>query len=423
MTIATPAVLRLLRSRCQDIARTLPDERATELERVALVLSRLITERESGESRDELLTRTPPPDARAEADYFRRYSERMRVALAESHPRQADKPAEDELDLAALTRFLRTEFPEERHLNATTATVASRGFSKKTVFVTLAGARTLPGEVVLRIDQPANYLGTHVDHEFPYLRYLWDCNVKVPRAFACELSGSVLGQPFMVSERVAGAPLGGNFVFPARSDELVRQIAAAMAQLHAAPIGAFLERHPGAEDSRPALERGLARFRRDWQTLATRSPTIEAAFEWIERHRELADRQRAFVHDDCNFNNILFEQGQLSAIVDWEFANIGDPAADLGFFYYAAESVSSFEHFLRCYVEAGGKRPAPEVLDFYVLWGQLRLAVMGFQVDLGFQRGEFADLRFALAGVHFLPQSIDRVSRLLQRLQSASTSR
>jgi aminoglycoside phosphotransferase (APT) family kinase protein len=416
MTIATPAVLRLLRHACLEIAGTLTDERATGLERVALVLTRLITERESGETREGLLARSPRPDVAAEADYFWRYDERMKAALAEAATPTSSSPPGEDLNLPALTRFLRARFPDEPELSAASANVASRGFSKKTVFVTLAGVRGLPQELVLRIDQPANYLGTHVRDEFPVLQHLWECGVSVPRPLACEPTGAVLGQPFVVSERVSGAPIGGNFVFPARSEDPVRQVATAMARLHAAPLGPFLARHPDADDGRPAIDRGLERLQRDWAALATRSPTIEAAFDWIERHRSLAFGERTFVHDDCNFNNILFDQGRLIAIVDWEFANIGNPAADLGFFYYAAEAVSSFGHFLDCYAEAGGKRPSAEVLDFHILWGQLRLAVMGFQVDLGFQRGDFQDLRFALAGVHFLPQSIERVSRLLQRL-------
>jgi hypothetical protein len=86
---------------------------------------------------------------------------------------------------------------------------------------------------------------------------------------------------------------------------------------------------------------------------------------------------------------------------------------DLGYFYYAAQAVSGFDRFLAAYVEAGGARPEPAAIDFYILWGQLRLAIMTFQVESGLRRGELRDLRYVLPITRFLPIVLERVGTQL----------
>jgi aminoglycoside phosphotransferase (APT) family kinase protein len=41
-----------------------------------------------------------------------------------------------------------------------------------------------------------------------------------------------------------------------------------------------------------------------------------------------AQTERCLVHGDYHYGNLLFEQGQVSAVLDWEIASLGDPLVD-----------------------------------------------------------------------------------------------
>ena len=58
-------------------------------------------------------------------------------------------------------------------------------------------------------------------------------------------------------------------------------------------------------------------------------------------------------------------------------------------------------------------RSAQEAIDFYRLWGQLRLAIMGWQVEVGFNKGEFTDVRYGFSGAITLRKAMLRGSSLL----------
>jgi aminoglycoside phosphotransferase (APT) family kinase protein len=102
----------------------------------------------------------------------------------------------------------------------------------------------------------------------------------------------------------------------------------------------------------------------------------------------------------------------VTAVLDWEFAHVGTPASDLAYFRYSADAGSSFAAFLQAYAEAGGTIPPPGQLEFYTLWGQLRLAVMGFKAVRQFEDGRFDDIRFGSA-IGYRRQGILRVADLL----------
>ncbi|WP_114951581.1 phosphotransferase family protein [Sphingosinicella terrae] len=404
MTHPLPA-LQLLRRVCEDVRGTLDDERAIALDRAAILLTRLIVEERTGEPGVD----DDDPVA-ADLAWWEDFDAEMRAELGRrAEPAAADSA--ETFDQEAVADFLRRSFPDEEAISVVSASVAARGFSKKTMLLRLEGARRLPGELALRIDQPFNYLGTTVVDEYPVIRHLWSNGVRLPEPLVLEPSGAVLGQPFIVFPRVAGGLVGSNFDSPPRNPTLIADIAACLAGLHAVPVGEFARR-----DGKPHLDEEIDRVFADWSALGVRSPLIERAFDWVKVHRSLGLGPVSFVHNDYNFNNMLVEGDRVRAIVDWEFVHVGTPAADLSYFYYSAEATSSFDHFLSAYAVAGGQVPSRETLEFYILWGQLRLAVMGFQVETGFRQGKFDDIRFGLAGALYLRQSMLRVGRKLQEL-------
>jgi len=77
----------------------------------------------------------------------------------------------------------------------------------------------------------------------------------------------------------------------------------------------------------------IARYYADWSALGIASPTMETAFRWIREHAHEAIGPRKLVHGDFSLSNVMIsEEGTVSAILDWEFAQLGFPAADIGWF-------------------------------------------------------------------------------------------
>jgi len=324
-------------------------------------------------------------DVASDLTFWREYKQ---AVADEGRPPEA-APAET-LDTAALQAYL-ASLPGESGVSVIAANTVSRGFSKKTVLVSLAGGARLSDEIALRMDQNFNYLGTTVTDEYPWLQQLWRFGARIPQPFALEASGTVLGQKFLVSARVGGRAIGGNYVSPPRNPALIADIAEALAGIHAVPVAPLR----GLADETPHIAREIEQSYADWRAVGAECATMEAGFDWVRAHQHLAAGNEAIVHNDFNFNNMMIEDGRLVAVVDWEFAHLGNPAADLGYFYYSAENVASFDYFLDRYAAAGGTVPEAPTLAFFVFWGQLRLAVMGFQASAGFNAGQFKDIRFA----------------------------
>jgi aminoglycoside phosphotransferase (APT) family kinase protein len=297
----------------------------------------------------------------------------------------------------------------------------SLGYSKATYLLRIRASGSVPAALVIRMDQQLNFLGTTVVDEYPILQVLHESGVCVPRPYALEPTGGVLGQPFLVVSRAYGRNVGSHFSFPPRNVELCAQIGAKLAQIHRVPVANF---GPGMRGTLLSAEEQIAdeiaRYHADWSSLHAVSPTMEAAFRWIKQHARDAVSGRTLVHGDFSLSNLLISDGgEVAAILDWEFAQLGPPAADIGWFFTAAEHLASWEEFLAAYRAAGGAVPPKKQLDFFVLWGLMRLAVMNFQVQSAFEGGRMRDIKHAYAAISFTRECVLRVGACLSELLAA----
>ena len=129
------------------------------------------------------------------------------------------------------------------------------------------------------------------------------------------------------------------------------------------------------------------------------------------------DGSRSLVHADYGLNNILIENHKVSVILDWEYAHIGNPAYDLGYFYYQAEALSSWDEFLDAYQAAGARLPGKAELDYCILYAATRLGVMVCQAAAAYHSGAASGLQAALlASGRMHDISVIRISKLLERI-------
>lgn len=124
-----------------------------------------------------------------------------------------------------------------------------------------------------------------------------------------------------------------------------------------------------------ALHHGLGRHQ----------PVIELALRWLVANRppEVAPR---VVHGDFRMGNLMVNSpGGLTAVLDWELAHLGDPVEDLAWACVkawrfgsdaAALGLCGIEEWIDLWVDAGGDRPDRDRLQWWLVYGTLRWAVI-----------------------------------------------
>ncbi len=81
---------------------------------------------------------------------------------------------------------------------------------------------------------------------------------------------------------------------------------------------------------------------------------LEYAFAWLAAHAPTAVTRTALIHGDCGPGNFLYDDGKITALIDWEFAHIGDPADDMAWLEF------------RILRDGGSQQLADDVIAHYV---------------------------------------------------------
>lgn len=158
----------------------------------------------------------------------------------------------------------------------------------------------------------------------------------VPRiAYVCE-DESLLGSPFFAMECVAGEAIHDTDLqgwFTGASDATRaaynRQWVSAFASLARLEPLAFLGAPVSPEDDA-----------RDWQAFATAAdcPELVELFDRLLAKPAPRSGPPAIVHGDTKLSNLMWQQGAISAVLDWEMALNGEPLADLGYMLFGFAS-------------------------------------------------------------------------------------
>ena len=157
--------------------------------------------------------------------------------------------------------------------------------------------------------------------EFRLLQRLRSAGLPVPESYYLDQSGEIFSIPYVVIEYVEGKT---EFT-PANVPDLILQFTTCLASIHRVDYAkldvSFL----------PPAERRYARLLSERPAILDESldeghvrDVLEAAWPFPRRNAA------AFLHGDFWPGNILWHDGRLAAVIDWEDAVLGDPLADLG---------------------------------------------------------------------------------------------
>jgi aminoglycoside phosphotransferase (APT) family kinase protein len=332
-------------------------------------------------------------------------------------PSTSSTPTGPEPSVTTVTAYLRRTFPRSPQISATEVVPIPGGRSKKTLFITIGGTDVLPAAAVIRQDYALKYEGTKVRDEYQPLARLSAMGLPVPRPLHLEASESEIGPPFMLVERLKGSAPGSYFGLKTPCPGAFRDLARMLAALHrAAPAElGFAASSPDAN----GLESLIDQYEAKWRTNATRpSPLVDYAYAWARHEARRDPGMSTVVHGDSGPYNFLVDSDRLTAVLDWEFAHVGDPAEDLGIARVYAEDVMDWREFLDIYASAGGPE-VPEhrvrlamVLQF--LKGTTLVAASGRNFEEGWTR-EFIKGANAFTGLRLIEL---KIAALLRRFQA-----
>ena len=215
--------------------------------------------------------------------------------------------------------------------------------------------------------------------QYALQRALHDAGLPVPLPLLVDVSCTVLPTPFLVMERVDGTT---DVAAPDVVDA-ARAMADFLAALHAlSPDALALPALPAGDDP---IADALACAPHD-------AVDVRAALA----RATLAPVAPALLHGDYWPGNVLWRDGRVAAVVDWEDAAIGDPASDAACcrvelqVAYGDDAVDAFTARWRAH--AGARAANLPVWDVYV--AAAALASMG---DWGLPRDVEARRRAATA--------------------------
>jgi aminoglycoside phosphotransferase (APT) family kinase protein len=266
-------------------------------------------------------------------------------------------------------------------------------------------------QLVLRRDAAATIASSRSRaEEFSLLESAQRQGIAVPAPIALCTDATILGGPFFLMRRVAGIADPRLLV---RDDSLIPDrpgfgaaLGAELARIHAIrppmPDLSFL----GPPDPDPAMAR-IRTQRRNLDRLAAPQPAIEYVLRRLER-----DRPRpaaiTLIHGDYRMGNILVADGRIAAVLDWEFADWGDPDEDLGWFTARcwrfgredreAGGVAAREDFYRGYEQISGRKVALERVPYWEAMAAIRWAIIALQQGERCRTEEKPGLEAALSG-------------------------
>lgn len=230
-----------------------------------------------------------------------------------------------------------------------------------------------------------------VDREYRLISALHPLGFPVARPYALCSDPEVIGAIFYVMELAKGRAYTNGALpdlEPATRRHMYEQLVDTLADLHnIGPEAAAL-----SDFGKPGnyFERQVARWTRQYRDSQTGElPEMERLIAYLPA--SLPEQSRtSIVHGDYRIDNVLFDDGKLTAVLDWELATLGDPLADFSYLAMqwmmpadgsaglagldlATLGIPTLDEVVHRYSARSGV-PVAEKLDWYFAYNLFRLA-------------------------------------------------
>ena len=254
-----------------------------------------------------------------------------------------------EIKKIRLEKWLKNKLPSAENISITGIEKAKGGYGSEIHFFDLnwqESGQEYTEHVLIREESKVFkvFPEFHLDREFNTMRSLEDSDVPVPRMFWLETDESVLGARFYIMGKVDGEvldpqqfgdePAGPLWeATPNERRNMWRQVMETMVKINTidcAKLGLF---YPGAPQSGAEVMDHQFKFYRymaEWAKVEPRQ-LIEAAFKWFEDNK-FEPRHISLCWGDARPGNIMYRDGEIVGVLDWDMTNIGTPEIELAWF-------------------------------------------------------------------------------------------
>jgi len=276
---------------------------------------------------------------------------------------------------------------------------------------------TTAGNYMLRMPPPGSAVKTAHDmgREFRVVAALRPHYPLVPQVHAYCEDMAVLGAPFYIMEELDGIVLRPgkeelNNIVPEKFQLLSHLLINNLVDLHAIDIRATGLELLGKPDG--YVQRQVKGWtERYFQSATDELNDMNLLADWLGKQTP-REQQATLLHNDYKYDNLLFEKNNLSnitGVLDWEMATVGDPLMDLGAalaYWFEAGDPPAFRTYnitwikgnlsrqdcADLYAEKSG-RDLSDLL-FYYVFGLFKNAVIVQQIYYRWKKGLHRDNRF-----------------------------
>lgn len=241
---------------------------------------------------------------------------------------------------------------------------------------------------------------------------------KVPKMHGFSNDASVLGSDFYIMQKMEGVIL--NYAAAkARSISIddYKKIANSwldtLVELHNVDYTSIGLSDLGKPDG--YVKRQVSNWGKQYLKAKTEEfPEANLVMNWMQENQP-KKYNHCLIHNDFKYDNVVFKDDtwqEVSAVLDWEMATLGDPLMDLGtslgywtvatdhdFVKQGIPSPTIFEgnpkrsEIAQMYIEKSGR--TTDNLVFYYVFGLFKIAVIAQQIYFRFSKGWTTDPRFA----------------------------
>jgi aminoglycoside phosphotransferase (APT) family kinase protein len=260
--------------------------------------------------------------------------------------------------------------------------------------------------------------GHDMNREFKVQSAVHKAYSKVPKMYGFSDDETILGSDFYIMEKVEGVILNYKEAKQRNIPEkdyknIANSWLDALVELHNVDYNAIGLADLGKPDG--YVQRQISNWGKQYLKAKTDEyPEAEMVMNWMEEHQP-KEYDHCLIHNDFKYDNVVFKNDswqEVSAVLDWEMATLGDPLMDLGtslgywtvatdhdFVKQGIPSPTVFEgnptrsEIAEMYAQKSGRNV--DNLIFYYVFGLFKIAVIAQQIYYRFEKGWTTDPRFA----------------------------
>ena len=267
--------------------------------------------------------------------------------------------------------------------------------------------------LVLRTDKGGSLLGSLTrPQEYQVIEKAVAAGVLTPPVKWLSEDKSIVGHPFYLMQKIEGTANPRDILKNKKIDfkKLAADVATNLGKIHSIRYTSdtlpFLDLKikPGTKEISLTA---IAQCRKLLDELPGGYPGIELCLNWAEANAPVTD-ELVLCHSDFRSGNFMVADGQLSGILDWEFAHWGDRHEDIGYlrmrdwrFGKIKNEIGGFaapDDFYAPYEATTGVKLDPAKIRYWEVMGNIRWAIGAAQQGERHLSGKDKGIEFASIG-------------------------